>query len=316
MASATIEAERASAARPRWLRLEVVLPAGGVLAGMLLILGPFLATIVRSVLYWEGEAVSLSALNFHGLLSDPRFYQAVGNTLICGVGATILSCLLGFTLAWIVARTDVPGRSWFETLNLVPFFLSPYVGAVSWTYLAAPNSGIVTTLFRSWGLPLDFINIYSLGGVIWVLSLFYTPYVYLFVIAPMRQMDAALEDAARVHGASFWYTLRHITIPLLMPALLSGALVVFVTSAGLFDVPLALASTKGIRTMPTEIFSLVQYPSDFGRAAAFGVVVLCATVLLAIWQRSYLGKRRYEIVTGKGYRPRTVQLRPLGRFAA
>jgi iron(III) transport system permease protein len=316
MASATIEAERASAARPRWLRLEVVLPAGGVLAGMLLILGPFLATIVRSVLYWEGVAVSLSALNFHGLLSDPRFYQAVGNTLICGVGATILSCLLGFTLAWIVARTDVPGRSWFETLNLVPFFLSPYVGAVSWTYLAAPNSGIVTTLFRSWGLPLDFINIYSLGGVIWVLSLFYTPYVYLFVIAPMRQMDAALEDAARVHGASFWYTLRHITIPLLMPALLSGALVVFVTSAGLFDVPLALASTKGIRTMPTEIFSLVQYPSDFGRAAAFGVVVLCATVLLAIWQRSYLGKRRYEIVTGKGYRPRTVQLRPLGRFAA
>lgn len=317
MVSVTIEAERPSAARPRaYFRLEIILPAIGVLAGMLLILGPFLATIIRSVLYWEGDAVSLSVLNFQALLSDPRFYQAVGNTLICGVGATILSCLMGFTLAWIVARTDVPGRSWFETLNLVPFFLSPYVGAVSWTYLAAPNSGILTTLFKSWGIPLDFINIYSLGGVIWVLSLFYTPYVYLFVIAPMRQMDAALEDAARVHGASFWYTLRHITIPLLMPALLSGALVVFVTSAGLFDVPLALASTKGIRTMPTEIFSLVQYPSDFGRAAAFGVVVLCATVLLAIWQRSYLGKRRYEIVTGKGYRPRTVQLRPMGRFAA
>lgn len=316
MASVAIEAERASAARPRLFRLEVILPAIGVLAGMLLILGPFLATVVRSALYWDGDAVSVSLINFQGLLSDPRFYQAVGNTLICGVGATILSCLLGFTLAWIVARTDVPGRGWFETLNLVPFFLSPYVGAVSWTYLAAPNSGIITTLFRSWGIPLDFLNIYSLGGVIWVLSLFYTPYVYLFVIAPMRQMDAALEDAARVHGASFWYTLRHITIPLLMPALLSGALVVFVTSAGLFDVPLALASTKGIRTMPTEIFSLVQYPSDFGRAAAFGVVVLCATVLLAVWQRSYLGKRRYEIVTGKGYRPRTVQLRPLGRFAA
>lgn len=316
MVSVAIDAERASAARPRLFRLEVILPAIGVLAGMLLILGPFLATIVRSALYWDGDAVSVSLINFQELLSDPRFYQAVGNTLICGVGATILSCLLGFTLAWIVARTDVPGRGWFETLNLVPFFLSPYVGAVSWTYLAAPNSGIITTLFRSWGIPLDFLNIYSLGGVIWVLSLFYTPYVYLFVIAPMRQMDAALEDAARVHGASFWYTLRHITIPLLMPALLSGALVVFVTSAGLFDVPLALASTKGIRTMPTEIFSLVQYPSDFGRAAAFGVVVLCATVLLAVWQRSYLGKRRYEIVTGKGYRPRTVQLRPLGRFAA
>lgn len=317
MVSVTMEAAaRPATPKPKGLRLEFWLPAIGVVAGMLLILGPFLATIVRSLLYWDAAGVSVSLLNFTALFNDPRFYQAVGNTLICGIGATILSCLLGFSLAWIVARTDVPGRGWFETLNLVPFFLSPYVGAVSWIYLAAPNSGILTNLLKTVGLSADFIHIYSLGGVIWVLSLFYTPYVYLFVIAPMRQMDAALEDAARVHGASFWYTLRHITVPLLMPALLSGALVVFVTSAGLFDVPLALASTKGIRTMPTEIFSLVQYPSDFGRAAAFGVIVLTATVLLAIWQRSYLGKRRYEIVSGKGYRPRIVQLRPLGRFAA
>jgi iron(III) transport system permease protein len=297
-------------------RLELILPALGVAAGLLLILGPFLATIIRSGLYWDASGVSVSLRNFTALFSDGRFYQAVGNTLIAGTGATILSCLLGFTLAWIVARTDIPGRGWFETLNLVPFFLSPYVGAVSWIYLAAPNSGILTNLLKSVGISTDFATIYSLGGVIWVLSLFYTPYVYLFVIAPMRTMDAALEDAARVHGASFWYTLRHITIPLLMPSLLSGALIVFVTSAGLFDVPLALASTRGIRTMPTEIFSLVQYPSDFGRAAAFGVVVLTVTILLAIWQRTYLGKRRYEIVTGKGYRPRTVALRPLGRFAA
>lgn len=317
MVSVTMEAGRTAAPSRAWRpRLEIVLPAIGVVVGMLLILGPFLATVIRSLLYWDASGVSVSLLNFQALFSDSRFYQAVGNTLIAGTGATILSCLLGFTLAWIVARTDVPGRSWFETLNLVPFFLSPYVGAVSWIYLAAPNSGILTNLLKTVGLSADFIHIYSLGGVIWVLSLFYTPYVYLFVIAPMRQMDASLEDAARVHGASFWYTLRHITIPLLMPALMSGALVVFVTSAGLFDVPLALASTKGIRTMPTEIFSLVQYPSDFGRAAAFGVMVLTATVMLAVWQRTYIGKRRYEIVTGKGYRPRTVQLRPAGRIAA
>src|SRR4030081_3843424 len=110
-------------------------------------------------------------------------------------------------------------------------------------------------------------------------------------------MDPGLEDAARVHGASFGYTLRHITIPLLMPALLSGALVVFVTSAGLFDVPLALAAPKGIRTMPTEIYGLVQYPSDFGRASAFGVVVVAVTILLALWQRHYLGRRRYDTVS-------------------
>jgi iron(III) transport system permease protein len=296
--------------------LETALPLAGVIIGILLVLGPFLATAIRSLLFWDAGGGHLSLQNFNALFQDPRFYQAVGNTLLAGAGATVLSCLLGFALAWIVSRTDLPGRQWFEILNLVPFFLSPYVGAVAWIYLAAPNSGMLQTWLGALGISLDFIRIYSLGGVIWVLALFYTPYVYLFVIAPMRQMDAALEDAARVHGASFWYTLRHVTVPLLMPSLLSGALVVFVTSAGLFDVPLALAATRGIRTMPTEIFQSVQYPSDFGRAAAFGVVVMAATIALAILQRQYLGRRRFETVSGKGYRPRLIRLRWRGRVAA
>jgi iron(III) transport system permease protein len=296
--------------------LETALPLAGVIIGVLLVLGPFLATAIRSLLFWDASGGQLSLQNFGTLFQDARFYQAVGNTLLAGAGATVLSCLLGFVLAWIVSRTDLPGRRWFEILNLVPFFLSPYVGAVAWIYLAAPNSGMLQHWLGALGISLDFIRIYSIGGVIWVLALFYTPYVYLFVIAPMRQMDAALEDAARVHGASFWYTLRHVTVPLLMPSLLSGALVVFVTSAGLFDVPLALAATRGIRTMPTEIFQAVQYPSDFGRAAAFGIVVMTATIILAILQRQFLGKRRFETVSGKGYRPRLIRLRWRGRAAA
>jgi iron(III) transport system permease protein len=245
----------ASGSLRHWGRLaEYSLPASGVLIGILLVVGPFSATVIRSLLYWDADGAALSLRNFAALFSDPRFYQAVGNTALCGAGAAVTSCVLGFSLAWVVSRTDMPGRRWFEILNLVPFFLSPYVGAISWIYLAAPNSGILQRFFTgTLGISIDFPQIYSIGGVTWVLALFYTPYVYLFVIAPMRQMDGALEDAARVHGASFWYTLRHITIPLLLPAILSGALVVFVTSAGLFDVPLALAAPKGIRTMPTEI---------------------------------------------------------------
>jgi iron(III) transport system permease protein len=296
---------------------EVALPASGVVIGIALILGPFLATIIRSLLYWDGDVPALSGRNFAGLFADPRFYQAVGNTLVCGIGATVISCVLGFSLAFLVSRTDMPGRRWFEVFNLVPFFLSPYVGAISWIYLAAPHSGILSRLLSDvFGLPADLIPIYGIGGATWVLSLFYTPYVYLFVIAPMRQMDPSLEDAARVHGAGFWTTLRLITVPLLFPALLSGALIVFVTSAGLFDVPLALASPRGIRTMPTEIFQLVQYPSDLGRAAAFGVMVMAVTILFTVLQRRYIDRRRFETVTGKGYRPRVIALRPGGRAAA
>ncbi len=296
---------------------EIALPAGGVVVGIALILGPFLATIIRSILYWDDSGPALSVRNFAGLFADPRFYQAAGNTIACGIGATAISSVVGFSLAWLVSRSDMPGRRWFEVFNLVPFFLSPYVGAISWIYLAAPHSGILSRLLNDvLGLPADIIPIYGVGGATWVLSLFYTPYVYLFVVAPMRQMDPALEEAARVHGAGFWATLRLVTVPLLFPALLSAALIVLVTSAGLFDVPLALASPRGIRTMPTEIFQLVQYPSDLGRAASFGVVVMTVTVLFTVLQRRYIDRRRFETVTGKGYRPRTIALRRGGRVAA
>ena len=284
------------------------LPALAVAIGVLLILSPFLATVVRSLLVGEEGSLTAGLGNFIGMFSNKRFWEALGMTAIMGTGATILACLFGLGLAWIVARTDLPGRNWFDTLNLIPFFLSPFVGAVSWTYLAAPNVGLLNQLLMGLGLPPDTLNIYSVGGVIWVLALFYTPYVYLFIISPMRRMDPALEDAARAHGAGFWLTLRHVTAPLMLPALLSGALVVFVTSAGLFDVPLALASPHGIRAIPTTVFQLVQYPSDYGLASAIGVMVMAITVLITLMQRNYLSRRSFATVTGKGYRPRTVQL--------
>jgi iron(III) transport system permease protein len=293
------------------------LPATGVAIGVILIAGPFLATVTRSMLVWTDDSPRLSFGNFIALFGDPRFGGAAVNTLVAGVCTTVLSLVLGFSLAFLATRTDMPGRRWLGTANLVPFFLSPYVGAISWIYLLAPHGGLLTTWMRnSFGITLEWLNIYSVTGVIFVLTLFYTPYVYLFVIPPLRGMDAAFEDSARVHGASFWYTIFHITIPLMLPALLSAALIVFVTSAGLFDVPLALGAPRGIRFMPTEIYAMVQYPADLGRAAAFGIVVLFVTIVLTLWQRHFLSFRKFETITGKGYRPRVIRLRWPARVAA
>lgn len=297
--------------------IQTWLPVAAVAIGILLIIGPFVSGLVRSFLVWHAGAPSLSAANFTRLFSEPRFYTAVENTAICGLGATFFSVVLGIGLAWIVGRTDVPGRRWFETFNLIPFFMSPYVGAIGWIFLIAPYSGLLQTALQdTLGVSAEAVNIYSLGGVIWVLSLFYTPYVYLLVISPLRHMDGALEDAARVHGASLWTTVRLVTLPLLQPAILSAALIVFITSTGLFDVPLALTATKGIRTVPTEIYALVSYPSDLGRASAYGVVIVVVTVALTLLQRQYLSRRRYDIVSGKGYRARRLQLTRFGRVAA
>ena len=139
----------------------------------------------------------LSLQNFATLFHDARFYQAVGNTLLAGAGATVLSCLLGFALAWIVSRTDLPGRRWFEILNLVPFFLSPYVGAVAWIYLAAPNSGMLQHWLGVLGIPLDFIRIYSIGGV----SLGAGPVLHALRLSLRHRADAADGRRARGCGA-------------------------------------------------------------------------------------------------------------------
>jgi iron(III) transport system permease protein len=288
-----------------------------VTAGLILVAGPVLTTIGRGLVAEESGPGPLTLANFAKLFGDPGVRQAALNTVLAGAGATLFSTLLGTTLAWIVVRTDIPGRRWFEVFNLVPFFLSPYVGAMSWLYLAAPHAGILQKFaMLHFGVGLDWLNLYSIGGVIWVLSLFYTPYIYLLVIGPMRSMDGALEDAARVHGASFATALRTITLPLILPALLSGALIVFVTSAGLFDVPLALASPRGIHMLPTEIYAAVQYPSDFGRASALGTLVMIVTVIVAVLQQRYIAARRFDTVSGKGYRPRPVRLGGAARVAA
>ena len=302
--------------KSRWT-WQKSLPLLGVSIGILLIIGPFMAGLVRSLLLWVADDPQVSLANFAWLFTDRRIQTAAINSLICGTGAMSISLVLGTSLAWIVSRTNVPGREIFKTLNLIPFFFSPYVGAIGWIFLVAPYSGLMqTTTATLFGGPIEGPNIYSLAGVIWILSLFYTPYVYLFVISPLQRMDAAFEDAARVHGAGFWTTVRLITLPLLQPGLLSAALIVFVTSAGLFDVPLALTATKGIRTMPTEVFALVRYPSDLGRAAAFGIFITAVTVALTLWQRAHLAKRRYEIVSGKGYKPRVIELRGTGKAIA
>jgi iron(III) transport system permease protein len=296
--------------------LQYLLPGAAVIIGVILVAGPIFGTIQRS-LATSDTSFDFTLANFIDLISDPTFRESVVNSLITGAGVASIASVLGCTLAWIVARTDLPGRGVFEIVNLMPFFFSPYVGAMSWLYLAAPHSGILPKLINPY-LPegMGFPNIYSVGGVIWVLALFYTPYIYLFVIGPMRSMDGALEDAARVHGASFWYTTWKITLPLLLPSLLAGGLIVFVTSAGVFDVPLSISATKGIPMVPTDIYRAVQYPSDFGRASAIAAGMMSLTIAIIVFQQKWVNKRRFDTVSGKGYRPRPVNLGPVGRSFA
>ena len=194
--------------------------------------------------------------NYTTMFTDRIIPKAMLNSLYISSGTTVVSTVLGVSLAWINARTNCPWRDYLEPYNLIPFFLSPFVGAIAWHNLASPRIGLLNVWYRDlFGVEGYLLNVDNLWGVIWVTGLFFTPLVYLFVIGSLRRMDPSLEDSARTTGAGLLRTTLTITLPLVTPAILSGAIIVFVTSAGEFGVPFKLAAPYGWETLTTQIFT-------------------------------------------------------------
>lgn len=214
------------------------------------------------------------------------------------------------SLAWFVARTDIPYKKALEPLNLLPFYLSSLVGALSWEVLAAPRTGILNQLVvEIFGFSVPPFNIYSITGMGLVLGLYYTPYVYLFTLGSIQNMDPALEEAGRVSGASILPTMLRITLPLSGPAIISASILVFILTASIFGVPLVLGGPGRIHTVSTLIWRYLEiYPPNYNAAAALSLILLILTVFLVILQYRVLGRRKFYTVTGKGYRPRLIHL--------
>jgi iron(III) transport system permease protein len=257
-----------------------------------------------------GEASVWTISNFGLVLSSPEFLRALRVTITLSSEAVVLSTILGVLLAWLVARTDIPFKKALEPLNLIPFYLSSLVGALSWEVLAAPRSGILNLLAtRVFGFDAPPLNIYSITGMGLILGLYYTPYVYLFTLGSIQNMDPALEDAGRVSGASTLSTMLRITLPLAGPAILSASILVFILTASIFGVPLVLGGPGRIHTVSTLIWSYLElYPPNYNAAAALSMVLLILTIFLVILQYRILARRKFYTVTGKGYRPRLIHL--------
>jgi iron(III) transport system permease protein len=266
---------------------------------------PLLAVLIQSFSE-DGSGVSVAKIG--EVFSEPNILQAVWNTLIVSLITVVLAAGIGVTLAWLIARSNIPLKQALDPLNMIPFYLSSVVGALSWQVIAAPRSGIVNNLLEPFFSEPPF-NIYTVWGISLVLGLFYAPYVYLFTLGSLQSMDASLEDAARMSGASKLQTALRITLPLSAPAILSACILVFVTAAGIFGVPLVLGVPGSVHTLSTLIYrSINEYPSDFATAAILSSALFLFTAVLTGIQIWLLKGRRFTTVTGKGYRPRMVDL--------
>src|ERR1700680_587875 len=249
--------------------------------------------------------------NFVTLFTDPDFLDPLLTTAIIATTSAAICCAVAAPMGWLVSRTDMPGRQFIRALVTASFVTPPFLGAVAWELLAAPNSGLLNQLYRFVTRAESddhLFNIYSMTGIIFVISCYTFPFVFVLVANALDNMPGELEDASAILGGKAWTTARRVTIPLALPALVAGALIAFLQAMTLFGSPAILALPAGFHTMTTKIWSLFQYPPKLELAAAAAVPLLLLTILLLQAQKFILGRRGYSVLAGKQGDPRQVKL--------
>jgi iron(III) transport system permease protein len=247
--------------------------------------------------------------NFGGLFQFP---QILLNTLTVSLAATVMALLFGFVMAWILSRTNVPGRRLFEQLMIMPYYLTPLLGALAWGLLGAPESGFINEIWRALGGRGYLIDINTAYGIAWVMALFEGSVAFVMIAAVMKSMDPAFEEASQIIGASRIRTMLRITLPLVAPGVLGAAIFVFAEMLGSFAVALVLGLPSRYYVVTTAIYQLVQqYPPKIQTAAAMGVSLFAVMFVMLFVYRRIVMAGSYVTITGKAFRPRVIDVGPL-----
>ena len=285
------------------------------LAVAFLVLFPLAMLVFGS--FWTarpGFPGTLTLDNYLKAYSDPDTYRIFITTVLLIGAKTLLAVTFAATLAWIVTRTDTPFRGPLEVLLTVPFFIPGLLEAIGWIMLLSPNTGTINVWLKSLLATQDApLNIYSLGGMVWVMSLGSTSFIFLLLVNALRNMDASLEESARASGAGPMRTAISVTLPLVAPVIFGAGMLSFIRAMDSFEVPVLLGLPAKVFVFSNRIYAAIEYdyPVNYGLATALGVSFFALIGGLIFVQNRVLRGRQFFVVTGKGYRPRIVRLGPL-----
>ena len=263
---------------------------------------------MRSVI--PGAEGAIHFQNFVEAFTDMAVLNALKNTFLISLATVVASFLIAVPIVWMVSRTNMPGAKILETLNLIPFLMSPFILALAWTTLANPTTGLVNVwLMTYFGLSKAVFDIYTPYGIVFCLTMYYVPYIYLFLVGSFKTMNPALEESARTCGATLFQTITRVTLPLALPAIFAAVFIVFVHCAGMFGVPGVLGMPRGFFVLSSKIYGYMRtYPVNYNMAATVATVLLLISVLGVFVQKKIMGHRSYITVTGKGFRPNIIDL--------
>jgi iron(III) transport system permease protein len=291
-----------------------------------ILLAAILAVLVIFPLFWlllyafTDPARSFTFMNFVKLVSDPAMRRSFGLAIGMAALVGVLACAIATPMAWLVARTDLPYARFVRILVTASFVTPPFLGAIAWEILAAPNSGIFNILYRLlFDRPTDdyLFNIYSFAGLVFAIACYTFPYVFTLVANALDRVPSDLEDASAILGAKWLTTLGRVTLPMVVPAMLAGALIAILQALTMFGSPAILALPAGFHVITTKIWSLFQFPPKLELAAAAAIPLLILTILLLRGQKWILGRKGYTVLGGKSGAPRVTHLgkfKPLALF--
>ncbi len=269
--------------------------------------------ILFNAFFVNGE---FNSLDFYRVLTDSETFKALTNSVLIASMTTIGSTIVGTFFAWLVTRTDLPYKTFMKSLFLVPFMLPSFIGALAWKMLLSPYSGYINRFFMdAFGLTEPVFNIYSYVGISAVEVMYLFPFVFIQVCGALERMDPTLEESARISGAGLLTITRKITIPLVLPSIMSGALLIMLYSMAHFGTVAVLGIEQGIYNIPTLIYEKIHQSAGSFESIRTGTVlstVLIVSAAIIIWgQQKILSRGHYQIIGGKSFRPMELKLRGL-----
>jgi len=280
---------------------------GGATAA--LVLYPIFFLIQAALSVGDPQARPPDAYGLDNFASLPRYAHIFWNTILVAVVATVLAIVFGFVMAWILSRTNVPGRGMFEQLMALPYYVTPLMGALAWSLIGSPSGGFLNQVWRALGGNGHLIDVNTPYGIAWVMALFEGSVAFVMIGAVMKSMDPSLEEASQVLGAGRARTMLRITLPLVLPGVLGAAIFVFAEMLGSFSAALVLGLPNRFYVVTTAMYQLVsQYPPRFPTAAAMGVCLFAVMFAMVYVYRRVVSAKSYVTITGKGYRPRVMNV--------
>jgi iron(III) transport system permease protein len=282
------------------------------IAGAAIIM-PVLIVLWRSFTTGKlGFTVGLHLDNYLRVFGDRDILPMLGNSVLYAAGSAALGTGLGALLAWIVARTNTPGKALVELMPLYPILMPPIMKNIAWILLLAPKSGILNNMLQQYfGITEPVFNAFSMAGMIWVFGVACVPLGYLFLLPVFLSFDPSLEESAYIAGSKPVHTMLKITFPLAVPAFLSAFVLNFLRGLRSFETPVLQGTPGNIKVFVSRVYDSMALEFNTGLATAYSIVLVAMSIItLYFYIRTTRFSERYATITGKGYRVNVIDIGP------